>query len=485
MTASSTNGHTATSEVSFFEQVNRMFDKAAAYLDHSPGLLAQIKHCNSVYRMEFPLKRDDGSIDVIKAFRAEHSHHKQPTKGGIRFAGNVNEDEVMALAALMTYKCAIVDVPFGGAKGGIQIDRRDYSEAEIERITRRYTFELHKKNFIGPGIDVPAPDYGTRPSDMAIILDTYISLTQTENPLDALACVTGKPVGQGGVRGRLEATGRGVYYGIREAVSFSDDMDRLGLSTGLEGKSVVVQGLGNVGYHAAKFLEDAGARLVGLAEYEGAIRNESGLSLDDVVSHRRETGSILDFPGASNIENSADALELECDILIPAALEGQIRRDNAGDIRAKIVGEAANGPVTADADAILNEKGALVIPDVYLNAGGVTVSYFEWLRNLSHVRHGRMNRRFEEHSARRILEAVETLSGQQFDQDALSKVISKVSFGAGEEDLVNSGLEDTMISAYHEVRELTKRHNTDLRTAAFISALDKIAASYTQMGIFP
>ena len=485
MTTSSTNGHGTVTEVSFFEQVNRMFDKAAAYLDHSPGLLAQIKHCNSVYRMEFPLKRDDGSIEVIKAFRAEHSHHKQPTKGGIRFAGNVNEDEVMALAALMTYKCAIVDVPFGGAKGGIRINRGDYSEAEIERIIRRYTFELQKKNFIGPGIDVPAPDYGTGPSDMAVILDTYISLTQTENPLDALACVTGKPVGQGGVRGRLEATGRGVYYGIREAVSFSDDMDRLGLSTGLEGKTVVVQGLGNVGYHAAKFLEDAGARLVGLAEYEGAIRNDNGLSLDDVVIHRRETGSILDFPGASNIENSADALELECDILIPAALESQIRRDNAGDIRAKIVGEAANGPVTADADAILNEKGVLIIPDVFLNAGGVTVSYFEWLRNLSHVRHGRMNRRFEEHSARRILEAVETLSGQQFDREALGEVVNKVAFGASEEDLVNSGLEDTMISAYHEVRELTRRHNTDLRTAAFISALDKVAASYEQMGIFP
>ena len=247
----------------------------------------------------------------------------------------------------------------------------------------------------------------------------------------------------------------------------------------------MVQGLGNVGYHAAKFLEDAGARLVGLAEYEGAIRNDNGLSLDDVVIHRRETGSILDFPGASNIENSADALELECDILIPAALESQIRRDNAGDIRAKIVGEAANGPVTADADAILNEKGVLIIPDVFLNAGGVTVSYFEWLRNLSHVRHGRMNRRFEEHSARRILEAVETLSGQQFDREALGEVVNQVAFGASEEDLVNSGLEDTMISAYHEVRELTRRHNTDLRTAAFISALDKVAASYEQMGIFP
>ena len=462
-----------------------MFDKAAAHLDHSPGLLAQIKRCNSVYRMEFPLVRDDGSIEVIQAFRAEHSHHKQPTKGGIRYAGNVNEDEVMALAALMTYKCAIVDVPFGGAKGGIKINRRDYSDTEIERITRRYTFELQKKNFIGPGIDVPAPDYGTGPGDMAVILDTYTSLTLTENPIDALACVTGKPVGQGGVRGRHEATGRGVYYGIREAVSIAEDMDQLGLSTGLEGKTVVVQGLGNVGYHAAKYLEEAGVKLVGLAEYEGAIYNEDGLSLESVVNHRRETGSILDFPGATNIETSAEALEIECDILVPAALEGQIRRDNADRINAKIVGEAANGPVTADADTILNERGILVIPDVFLNAGGVTVSYFEWLRNLSHVRHGRMNRRFEEHSARRILQAVETLSGSQFNQQTMGEVVAKVAFGASEEDLVNSGLEDTMVSAYQEVRDLAKRHNTDQRTAAFISALEKVAASYAQMGIFP
>ncbi len=471
--------------VSFSEQVNRMFDKAATFLDHPAGLIAQIKNCNSVYRMEFPLKRDDGSIDVITAYRAEHSHHKQPTKGGIRYAGNVNEDEVVALASLMTYKCAIVDVPFGGAKGGIKINRGDYSETEIERITRRYTFELQKKNFIGPGIDVPAPDYGTRPSDMAVILDTYTSLTLTENPIDALACVTGKPVGQGGVRGRNEATGRGVYYGIREAVSFSDDMERLGLSTGLDDKTVVVQGLGNVGYHAAKYLQEGGATLVGLAEYEGAIHSENGLDLDAVVAHRKETGSILNFPGATNIEFSAQALELECDILVPAALESQIRKDNASQIKAKIVGEAANGPVTADADAILNEKGVLIIPDIFLNAGGVTVSYFEWLRNLSHVRHGRMNRRFEENSARRILEAIETLSGTQFNQETLGHVITKVALGASEEDLVNSGLEDTMVAAYHEVRELTKKHNTDQRTAAFISALDKVASSYSQMGIFP
>ncbi|MDX1547111.1 MAG: Glu/Leu/Phe/Val dehydrogenase [Rhodothermales bacterium] len=485
MATSTTNAHPTVAAGSFFEQVNRMFDKAAAFLDHPPGLLTQIKACNNVYRMEFPLKRDNGDIEVIQAFRAEHSHHKQPTKGGIRYAGNVHEDEVMALAALMTYKCAIVDVPFGGAKGGIKINRRDYSDGEIERITRRYTFELQKKNFIGPGIDVPAPDYGTGPRDMAVILDTYTSLTLTENPLDALACVTGKPVGQGGVRGRLEATGRGVYYGIREAVSFAEDMDRLGLTTGLEGKTVVIQGLGNVGYHAAKYLEEAGAKLIGLAEYEGAIYNEDGLSLEDVVSHRRETGSILDFPGATNIADSAEALEIECDILVPAALEAQIRRDNADRIRAKIIGEAANGPITADADAILNDKGILIIPDVFLNAGGVTVSYFEWLRNLSHVRHGRMNRRYEEHNARRLIEAIETLSGQQFNRQSMGEVVAKVAFGASEQDLVNSGLEDTMVSAYQEVREIALRHDTDQRTAAFISSVDKVAASYMQMGIFP
>ena len=482
--ATATNNQ-QTTHVSFFEQVNRMFDKAAAFTDHPSGLLSQIKRCNSVYRMEFPLKRDDGSIEVIQAFRAEHSHHKQPTKGGIRYAGNVNEDEVMALAALMSYKCAIVDVPFGGAKGGIKINRREYSDGEIERITRRYTFELQKKNFIGPGIDVPAPDYGTGPRDMAVILDTYTSLTLTENPIDALACVTGKPVGQGGVRGRLEATGRGVYYGIREACTFADDMQRLGLSTGLDGKTVVIQGLGNVGYYAARYLEDGGAKIIGMAEYEGAIVDENGLTLDDVLAHRKESGSILDFPGARNLDNTTDALEVECDILVPAALEAQIRRDNADRIRAKIIGEAANGPVTADADEILNDKGVLIIPDVFLNAGGVTVSYFEWLRNLSHVRHGRMNRRYEEHSARRILEAVETLTGAQFGQDNLSSVISQVAFGASEQDLVNSGLEDTMVAAYQEVRELARHHDTDLRTAAFISSIEKVAASYSQMGIFP
>ncbi len=467
------------SNFSFFTQVNRMFDRAAAYTDHSEGLLDQIKACNSIYRMEFPVKRDDGAITVLQAYRGEHSHHKMPVKGGIRYAPNVNEDEVMALAALMTYKCAVVDVPFGGGKGGIRIDRGDFSDAELERLTRRYTFELTRKNMIGPGVDVPAPDYGTGAREMAWILDTYNSLTN--EPLNALACVTGKPVGQGGVRGRSDATGRGVYFGVREACSITEDMSKLGLKPGLDGKTVVVQGLGNVGSSAARFLQEGGAVLVGLAEMEGAIHDTSGLDIDEVLRHRKSTGSILDFPGAENILPSAEALELECDILVPAALEGVINTENAGRINAKIIGEGANGPVTADADDMLKERGVMILPDAYLNAGGVTVSYFEWLRNLSHVRFGRMSKRFEERSAERLLASVEQLTGKSFAE----AVLKQAATGASEEDLVVSGLEETMVFAYNEIREIQKQKDTDLRTAAFISAIDKVAKSYLEMGIFP
>ena len=469
--------------MSFFGQVNQMFDTAAAFTDHPTGVLDQIRACDSICRMEFPVKRDDGTIQVVTGYRAEHSHHKQPTKGGIRYAMSVNVDEVMALAALMSYKCAIVDVPFGGAKGGVCIDRREFSDAELERLTRRYTFELVRKNFIGPGVDVPAPDYGTGSREMGWMLDTYNQVT--DDQLNGLACVTGKPVGQGGVRGRTEATGQGVFYGIRQACRFSEDMEDLGMATGLEDKTVVVQGLGNVGFHSAKFLQEGGAKIVGLAEIEGAIHDPSGLDINDVMEHRRETGSILDFPGATNIDKSADALELECDILIPAALEGVITEKNAPRVQAKIIGEAANGPVTSKADAILQKKGVMMIPDVYLNAGGVTVSYFEWLRNLSHVRHGRMSRRFEERNAERILRAVDELTDQKFDERLLNDLIERIGFGASEKDLVNSGLEDTMAVAYDEIRAIREEKETDMRTAAFISAINKIAKSYADMGIFP
>lgn len=456
-----------------------MFDRAAALTKHDPGLLRQVKACNSVYRIEFPLRRDDGTVEVIRAYRAEHSQHKLPTKGGIRYALSVDEDEVMALAALMTYKCAIVDVPFGGAKGGICIDREKYSEAEIERITRRYTTELVRKNFIGPGIDVPAPDYGTSAREMAYIVDTYQTLAP--DPLNALACVTGKPIGLGGVRGRKEATGRGVYFGVREACDNRADMKWLGLEPGLEGKRVVVQGLGNVGYHAAKFIQEGGGVIVGLAEREGAIHDPDGLDVDAVINHRAETGSILDYKNATNLPDTRGALEIDCDILIPAALERQLTEENAPRIQAKIIAEAANGPTTAAADRIFADANKLVIPDAFINAGGVTVSYFEWLRNLSHVRFGRMNKRFEQKSAANILRSVEQLTGKSFAEN----VFNQVAAGANEEDLVSSGLEETMVFAYNEIREYGERYRTDMRTAAFVAAIDKIVVMYRQMGIFP
>lgn len=470
-----------TEEYNLLEQVNHSFDRAAALTGVDPTLLRQVRVCNSIYYMSFPLTRDDGSIEVIEAWRAEHSHHKQPTKGGIRFSLTVTRDEVAALAALMTYKCALVDVPFGGAKGGIRIARHKYSEGELERIIRRYTFELKRKNFIGPGADVPAPDFGTGPKEMGWIVDTYLSLSGGE--LNAMACVTGKPVSQGGIRGRLEATGRGVFYGIRDACGVAEDMKRLGLSTGIEGKQVVVQGLGNVGYHAAKYLEEEGAVLVGIAEYEGAIHAPQGLGLEDVIAHRRETESILDFPGATNLPASADALELECDVLVPAALENQITETNAPNVKAKIVAEAANGPTTEEADAILNQRGTLIIPDIYLNAGGVTVSYFEWLKNLSHVRFGRMQKRFEEGAFKRLLDAVEQVGGVPFSQEEKAKF----THAADEEDLVNSGLEETMAVAYREVWETRKRldADVDLRTAAMVNAIEKVAVTYEELGIFP
>jgi glutamate dehydrogenase (NAD(P)+) len=471
----------AQDNLSFFKTVLTFFDKAAAFTSHPKGLLIQIKYCNSVYRMTFPLKNDDGSYEIIEAFRVEHSHHKLPVKGGIRFSEMVTEDEVKALAALMSYKCAIVDVPFGGAKGGIKIEPRKYTTAQLERITRRYTAELTKKNFIGPGIDVPAPDYGTGSREMAWIADTYSALNPGD--IDALACVTGKPLEQGGINGRTEATGNGVFFGTRYALTYSKDMERLGISTGIEGKRIVIQGLGNVGYYAAKFFQQAGANIVAIAEYDGAIYSPQGLDVDQVQHHRKESGSILDFPGSKNFAKSTDALEYECDILMPAALERQITKENAPNIKAKIVVEAANGPTTAEAEEILLQKGVMIIPDIYLNAGGVTVSYFEWLKNLSHVRFGRLSKRFEEASALALLNTVERMTGKELTKEEKQLVTQ----GADEIDLVNSGLEDTMINAYDAIREImisTKGVN-DLRTSAFICAINKIAVLYMQMGIFP
>jgi glutamate dehydrogenase (NAD(P)+) len=466
---------------SFFQSVERSFDKATKFTKWEKGLLEQIKACNSIYSMRFPVKMDDGRIEVIEAYRVQHSHHKTPCKGGIRFSEEVNQDEVMALAALMTYKCAIVNVPFGGGKGGIKINPRKHSAYELEKITRRYTAELVKKNFIGPGTDVPAPDYGTGEREMAWIVDTYQSLRPGE--IDAAGCVTGKPITQGGVRGRKEATGLGVFFGVREVCSMPDVMAKLGLTTGVEGKRVVVQGLGNVGYHSAKYFREHGSKVIAIAEYEGAIMNPDGLNEEEVFQHRKKTGSILNFPGATNIAKSGDALELDCDILIPAALENVINGDNAERIKAKIVGEAANGPCTPEADEVFAKKGILCIPDMYLNAGGVTVSYFEWLKNLSHVRYGRMEKRFTENMNSHILGQIESLTGKQVGDRERSLILH----GADEVDLVHSGLEESMISATREVMDCWKSNPEipDMRTAAYVVAINKVGTSYAELGIFP
>lgn len=468
-------------ETTFFEDVCQYFDNAAQFLKYPHGLLDQIRSCNSVYRFRFPIRRGN-DLEVIDAWRVEHSHHQSPTKGGIRYSEMVNEDEVMALAALMTYKCAIVNVPFGGAKGGIRINPKNYTVAELENITRRYTVELAKKNFIGPAIDVPAPDYGSGEREMSWIADTY----QTLNPgqLDGLGCVTGKPIALHGIKGRKEATGRGVAIAIRECVNVVEDMTPLGLKAGLPGKRVIVQGLGNVGYHTAKYVAEFGGIVVGICEYEGAIYNESGLDLEEIMKHRKETGSILGFKGAKKeFKNSAEGLEQECDILVPAALENQITEHNISRIKAKIIAEGANGPTTPPAAAAFIKKGGIIIPDMYCNAGGVTVSYFEWLKNLSHVAFGRMDKRYEETANLNLVNMVEASTGVKLSSIQRSTIVK----GASELELVNSGLEDTMIRSYHEIRSVKKSNPKidSLRTAAFVSSIDKIAVSYMNLGVWP
>lgn len=468
-------------EHSFFGDVLKYFDHASQFLDHDPSLLEQIKYCNSVYRMRFPVKNDEGKIETIEAYRVEHSHHRQPTKGGIRFSFHVNQDEVMALAALMTYKCALVDVPFGGAKGGIKVSPRLTSVGMLERITRRYTTELVKKNFIGPGIDVPAPDYGSGAREMAWMADTYATFYPTD--LNAIACVTGKPISHGGIAGRTEATGLGVFYGVRHACSYKEDMDKLGMTTGLEGKRVAIQGMGNVGYWAAHFFHHGGAKIIAVAEWDGSIYNENGIDPDALLAYKTANNGILGFPGAKDLGGPGAALEVDCDILIPAALENQVNSENAANIKCKILAEAANGPVTPEAEQVLLKKGIIVIPDIYINAGGVSVSYFEWLKNLSHVRFGRMEKRYRATMNHNIIDAIEGASGSKVSSDSV-KLIER---GADERDLVYSGLEETMITAYDNIRN--RKRNTkginDLRTAAFVEAIDKVAVSYQNLGIWP
>ena len=472
-------------EPSFRESVDLMFNRAAKLMDLSPGLEQKIRVCNSTYTVRFGV-RLRGKIETFTGYRSVHSEHMEPVKGGIRYALSVNQDEVEALAALMTYKCALVETPFGGSKGGLCIDPRQWDEHELEQITRRFAYELIKRDLIHPAQNVPAPDMGTGEREMAWIADQYARMNTTD--INAKACVTGKPPHAGGIQGRVEATGRGVQYALREFFRHKEDVAKAQLAGGLEGKRVIVQGLGNVGYHAAKFLsEEDGCKVVAIIERDGALLDDAGLNVEDVRQWmNRHDGLMAGYPGAKHVADGAAVLEAACDILIPAALEGVIHLGNADRIKAPLIVEAANGPVTFGADEILRQKGVVIIPDMFANAGGVTVSYFEWVKNLSHIRFGRMQRRAEEARSRLIVEELERLSADQGLGWSLAEGFKdKFLQGSDELALVRSGLDDTMRTAYQAMREVWHGREgvEDLRVAAYIVSISRVAATYRSKGL--
>jgi glutamate dehydrogenase (NAD(P)+) len=471
-------------EPSFRQSVDLMFNRAVGLMDLSPGLEQKIRVCNSTYTVRFGV-RLRGKIETFTGYRSVHSEHMEPVKGGIRYALSVNQDEVEALAALMTYKCALVETPFGGSKGGLCIDPRAWDAHELEQITRRFAYELIKRDLIHPAQNVPAPDMGTGEREMAWIADQYARMNTTD--INAKACVTGKPPHAGGIQGRVEATGRGVQYALREFFRHPEDVKLAKLSGTLDGKRVVVQGLGNVGYHAAKFLsEEDGCKIIAAIERDGALVDDKGLNIEDITQWMRKHGTIKGYAGATYVENGAALLEAECDILIPAAMEGVINKTNAGGVKAPLVVEAANGPITFGGDEILRAKGTVIIPDMYANAGGVTVSYFEWVKNLSHIRFGRMQRRAEEARHVLLVQELERLSadkglGWTMSPDFKDKYLR----GAGELELVRSGLDDTMRGAYQAMREIWhgRQDVEDLRVAAYIVAISRVAGAYQSKGL--
>ena len=462
----------------FLNSTNKLFDKALSFTEISPDLALRIRVSNSTYTINFGVKLRN-KIHTFTGWRSVHSEHFEPAKGGIRYDINASQEEVEALAALMTYKCAIIEVPYGGSKGALKINPKDWTKAEIEKITRRFAQELIKRDLIHPAQNVPAPDVGTSANEMAWIADEYRRIHPTD--INALACVTGKPTQKGGLVGRAEATGRGVQYIIREFFRHEDDYVKAGFKEGLKNKKVSIQGLGNVGYHAAKFLQQEDeCSIVCVMEYNGAILNSDGLDIEKIKQYFLDHGSFEGCPEGRFEPTTSELLCMECDILIPAARENVIDESNAQEIKAKLIVEAANGPITFEADEMLNKRDVTIIPDIMANAGGVAVSYFEWIRNIRHIRFGRLEKRRNAFQFETLISAIETMTGKEMPEKFKEQFIE----GANEIDLVRSGLDDMMREAYQKVRQgMIENKIPNLRTAAYKVALDRIAISYDTIGL--
>jgi glutamate dehydrogenase (NAD(P)+) len=460
-------------EPRFLEQVKLFFDRAASKTDIPQEYLNLIKACNTVIRFNIPLRRDNGTIETITCYRAQHSHHRLPVKGGTRYSPDMDLQETEALASLMTFKLAVADVPFGGAKGGIKIDPRALSKAELERATRRYTMELIKKGFIGPAIDCLGPDMGTNEQVMTWIKDTYQQM-KGEQDINAEGCCTGKYISQGGIAGRTESTGLGVYYGLRELMNNHESFySKIGLTKGIKDKTFNLQGFGNVGYWAGKFFAGDGGKITTIVEYNSAIHNPAGINPDDAKKWFTQHGTFAGYPGAKEIElkNPLSFMEKECDFLVPAATEKSIHKGNADRLKCKAVVEGANGPTTLAGEEILAAKGVVCCPDLLMNGGGVTVSYFEWLKNLDHVSPGKLSKKYDERSQKKLLE----MMGFKGNDSSVK--------GAEEIDIVYSGLEEIMTSAVKECWTHAASKNLLFRDACLINAINKVYQCYKECGI--